>query len=351
MNAYIVTYCTPSSVGSILQSLGLKRALSKLEINSAVLQLGDRKTYSLCAPKTVKELYHFPAKCIRHREFVSGFDKCCGFMDKYLDFERFKSYDDLSEECLSNGVFIAGSDQIWNPAIGINRLKFFFLEFCKDNKKISYAASMGKENIPQELEESYRSWLDGFDYVSVRESEAKRSLEPLTNKKIEINPDPVFFLTAEEWCAYEQPYPVKGKYILVYAIHWDKKLNVSLRRLHRQTGLPIIAIKNVPSTVYCNKACCDVGPAEFLWLIDHAEYVVSSSFHGIAFSAVFHKKFSAVINPIAPSRINCLLNIFDLPEVKIDELTTCDAFNYGEVELKFSQERERSMDYLRNSLL
>ena len=214
MKAYIVTYCTPSSVGSILQSLALKRALSRLEINSAVLQLGDRKPYSIDAPKTIKELYHFPVKCIRHRKFVSGFDKCCGFMDKYLDFMCFNNYDELSKNCPSDGVFIAGSDQIWNPALSNEQLKFFFLEFCGENKKVSYAASMGKENIPRELEESYRRRLDSFDYISVRESEAKRSLTPMTNKKIEINPDPVFFLTADEWRAYEQPYPLKRDSLL-----------------------------------------------------------------------------------------------------------------------------------------
>lgn len=40
----------------------------------------------------------------------------------------------------------------------------------------------------------------------------------------------------------------------------------------------------------------DVGPAEFLGLVQKAEYVVTNSFHGTVFSVNFHKNFFAVMS-------------------------------------------------------
>ena len=47
-------------------------------------------------------------------------------------------------------------------------------------------------------------------------------------------------------------------------------------------------------------------------LIRDSKYVVSTSFHGIAFSIIFNRPFYAVFSAHAPGRIKNLLQIYEL---------------------------------------
>lgn len=64
-----------------------------------------------------------------------------------------------------------------------------------------------------------------------------------------------------------------------------------LKELHEKTGYKIVSIQNSLRPIYANKRVMDIGPKQFLWLMDHAEAVVTSSFHGTAFSVIFNKRF------------------------------------------------------------
>ena len=52
-----------------------------------------------------------------------------------------------------------------------------------------------------------------------------------------------------------------------------------------------------------------LGPAEWLWFIHHAEYVVTNSFHGTVFSLMYHKPFTVALNGKASdARMKSLLD-------------------------------------------
>ena len=52
---------------------------------------------------------------------------------------------------------------------------------------------------------------------------------------------------------------------------------------------------------------CVAGPAEFLGYIHKADYVVTNSFHGVAFSIIFQKKFVVFQHSKVGERINNIL--------------------------------------------
>lgn len=334
----------------MLQSLGLKKALLSLGYTSKIMQTNFSKPYKIKRPKTLREVYHFPAKCLFHRKFQSAYQKNLAFLNSNFEFAVYKDYDALCGEFSGDGVVLAGSDQIWNPKLPENKLRFYFAAFAGGAKRVSYAASMGLEAIPTEKKALFQNCLGKFSYISVREAAAKKVLEPLTDKEISVHIDPTFLLNLQDWRSYEKPYPVEGDYILLYAIYWDKSLNRALKQLKKKTGLPVIAIKTTPSTAYATRSLYDVGPEEFLWLIDHAAYVVTSSFHGAAFSAIFQKKFSAVINPMVPSRITNLMDTLELPVVDIESLADSDDFDYLRASERIAAERSRAYEYLRKAL-
>ena len=104
------------------------------------------------------------------------------------------------------------------------------------------------------------------------------------------------------------------------------------------------------SHVYADRHLFDVGVEEFLWLIEHAEYVITSSFHGVAFSILFRKKFAPLINPQLPSRIENLLDILEVPSVSLDELDKATDFKYDAVFMNIERELKRSLEFLKGAI-
>ena len=56
------------------------------------------------------------------------------------------------------------------------------------------------------------------------------------------------------------------------------------------------------------------GPAEFLGYIHHADYVVTNSFHAVAFSIIFQKRFLAFAHSSLSARLQNILRIHGLED-------------------------------------
>lgn len=87
-----------------------------------------------------------------------------------------------------------------------------------------------------------------------------------------------------------KPVLIKTKYVLVYYIDEIAECVEYARNIADRLGLNVIMMSNTfrrfPG-VDKNIPFC--GPAQFLWLFDHAEYIVTNSFHGTAFAVNFNK--------------------------------------------------------------
>ena len=346
MKTFVVTHCVWNSYGSMLQTLGLKKALLKLGCKSSLLYEMRQPEFKLKLPRTIKQAVYFPKNLFNKKRFLAQREKGLSFISDNIDIIYFDDYGELCKNNPEADLYIAGSDQIWIPNL---ERPMFFLDFVDGSKKrkASYAASIGVKSIPDDKTEKFKERLKDFSFISVREQQAKKCISPLTDKEVGVHVDPTFLMTAEEWRSYETPYPVKQPYILLYSIYWNKANNEKLRELSRQTGLPVYAVKPAPSRSYCTKALYDVGPQEFLWLIDNAEYVVTSSFHGAAFSAIFNKRVSLVINPATPSRLEELSNRFGVPITEIDKLSSAPETNYNTVNKRIEAGRTEAFEYLK----
>ena len=96
-----------------------------------------------------------------------------------------------------------------------------------------------------------------------------------------------------------------------------------------------------------------------MWLIAHADCVLTDSFHGSVFSILYHrpfKVFERLINGKSggmESRIDTLLGTFGLEACRGDinapsgAPTDCD---WDEVEKILAAEREKSLDFLKKAL-
>jgi hypothetical protein len=341
----VLTFCTWTSIGSILQSLGLKKALESSECESCLL-LADENKFSVIKVTSLKSFISRIFQIMINGKRRRAYRKRCDFIDNNLNVVTYESYEDLTDMVQEeqNSYYLAGSDQIWNPD---RCYKHFFLEFVKNRKCVSYAASMGKTEIPIENIDKFSELMQRLDHISVRENQCKDVLQPLTEKKISVHIDPTFLVDAEEWRKYEKKYSIRKPYILLYMIYWDSEIKEQIKELKKRTGLPVYAICSGLSRVYADKRLYDVGVEEFLWLIDNAKYVITSSFHGVAFATIFNKKFAALVNPSSPSRIQNLMGILNIPNTSIGKLDQTDDFDYNLINKKILEERSKSMEYLK----
>ncbi len=341
----ITTYCTWTSVGSVLQALGLKKALRELDCNSSIWLNKRDNRFTTTRIRSPKTLLTGGYERLIHKKRYAAYKKRMLFINRNIDIEYFTDYKDLSDKASTDcyeGV-LAGSDQIWHPD---KCDPVFFLDFVKDKKRLSYGASMGKTDVNEDKKERFGQLINNFDSISVREQECADVISEYTDKEIAVHIDPTFLVSADEWRKYEVEYKIKKPYILLYMLYWNDECKTKIKELKKKTGLPVYAISSGLSKVYADKHLFDVGPGEFLWLIDHAEYVVTSSFHGVAFSTVFNKKYAAVNNPKLPSRIDNLLRTVSLPKVDVSSLTE-QSFDYDTVNQRITEEKHKSMEYLR----
>lgn len=347
----ISTYCHWTSFGSILQSFALQHVIKAIGAEPATITFASEEHVPVMKrvkPGLNMENANFLFRIMNKEKLEKGRVRCFQFMDERINRITVSSKDQLPNELPSADIYIAGSDQIWHPVLCRGDS---FLDYAPiDKKRISYAASMGVLDIPPENEKKFAGLLKNFDSISVREEDMIPVIQKYTDKPVLQHIDPTFLISAADWRQYESVYDIKKPYILVYALYWDRILNDYLKKLHKNTGYQIVSIQDAIRPIYANKRIIDAGPAEFLWLIDHAQAVVTSSFHGTAFSVIFNKPFYPVLNPNAPSRINSLLKTLHVPTASTLDMLMDFLPDYTIVNTCIKQEAQRSTDYLRREI-
>lgn len=267
-------------------------------------------------------------------------------------------YDALSRAEQFADVYVVGSDQVFSPGL---MSKLYFLDFdTKAAKKISYAASIGVGSIPDEKKPYFQKQLSSFSALSVREESAKNLLSDIIDNPISVHIDPVFLVSKDMWTAIEKPYGnlKENEYILAYFLYRPEGLNTYLKKLHKKTGLPVVLVDTAAfRNIYHTMQALDAGPKEFVWLVHHAKMVVTSSFHGTAFSIMYGKTFSVFNNPNTPERIDQILNKFglnnhkaDLNSMRADAIPAIDADEQRRIATVIEQEREKARAFLKGAM-
>lgn len=274
--------------------------------------------------------------------------------------KRFLSFDDLySHKDFKYDVYMVGSDQVWNPR-SLATIEPYFLTFApKDAKKISYASSFGISDIPKECVEKFRNWLNSLDAISVREKNGVNLVERIASKHAIQVLDPVFLLDAEEWRKVAVCPDIKEPYLLLYdLIKSDETVDLA-KKIGKTRKLKIVRLCRDVSIHKDNgiQSIPDAGPMEFLGLFANASFVVTNSFHGTAFSLIFHKNFYSIIpNKMNNSgRIKSILELVDLqsrllPAQTVDTCNTITDVDFSKATQLLQNAREESINFLTKEL-
>ena len=342
-----------NNYGAVFQSYALVQFLKNLNCEPYNITIKDRKKIKIVG---LKKTYIVKVKI---KDFIRSFmffpkifklktreQKFKTFINETQNQIVFDNEKDLNSNVPQADIYISGSDQVWNA---YTFYEDFFLGYAPDTSiKISYAASMGKEGIPEYNERRFKKFFSRFDAISVREDTMIKILSPYTDKVITQNIDPVFLISQNQWNLLEKPYTkIKYKeYIFVYVIAWSKELNSQLKRFKKLSGLKVVSI-NIGGlkNVCADQIIFDASPNEFLYLLHHSKMVVTTSFHGTALSIIYNKQFSTFAGTKNPSRIASLLRHFNLNGRQNIDLIN-ETIDYDAINNQIKEDVQNAKDYL-----
>jgi len=284
-------------------------------------------------------------------------------MDKWIKSnlnisEKYDSFEELKSISMQYGAVICGSDQIWNNDGSIN--PFYYLQFADKSKRIAYAPSIARDYIDDRFVETFSKYVQQIKYLSIREKQGAQLIKKITGREATVVLDPTLLLNKEQW---EKQLPnnhelENRKYIFCYFLTKNDTYYNEVLKLSKKLNVEIIT-----PTIFRNHndTSQNVDFFEFLNLIRYAQFVVTDSFHGVAFSLNFckqfavYKRFKDSYKGTQNSRIYNVLNEFNLNDMLITENNKLEQVisnikDYENISNILDEKRQDSLEYLNRAL-
>lgn len=251
-------------------------------------------------------------------------------------------------------LYLVGSDQVWRPVYNkdIGTLEMMFLkpiEYFPNKRRVAYAASFGTEEWEYDSgdEAIAKRLLPLFDSVSVREESGVRLCERYLGVKASCVLDPTLLVPKEKYStlvpdSYRRMIP-KGS-AGIYILDVTEAKLAEAERICRTLGLQ-------PYFVGLKDESGGIPPLEeWLAAFLECEYIITDSFHGVAFSINFNIPFTVMMNPDrGNARFTSLLGLVAL-ENRTQEATAQEPIAWEPVNAAIGRLRQDSIGWLRNAL-
>lgn len=354
-----ISSCTATTLrsinfGAVLQSYALNRSFIQLGVENYVIDYMPVKSiYSM--PKSLFSRSGMITLLLNFWCFVNRRDVmlCHERFDEFIQkniitTKPYYSFGELVKSPPIVDFYINGSDQVFGLRGESDSERM--LQFGNETKKrFSYAASLGEYDWNEEEKREFAKKIEKFSMISVREQYAKDYIEKFSKSSCEIHIDPVFLLEKKEWDSVAAERLIDGEYILCYPLVGNSDTQNVLDELKKKTGFQTVCVQTNPlKRVKADKYIFNAGPAEFLSLFKNAKFIVTSSFHGTAFSLIFEKPFYTLIKDYKSQRITELLNMVNLGDriYSIDKSVNNDDIDFSKCKNIIEKERKRGFDYL-----
>jgi hypothetical protein len=358
IKAKIVTFHKAHNYGAVLQAYALRKKLNDLGVDVDFYDYSPKwlvKKYGL-----LKKLGDYPLKDVV-KQFITLLFKYKKSRKRYDGFEGFISNHLKSDSINSQAqILFVGSDQIWNPKItgGFDNECFGKIEGIDQAKIVSYAASIEQINLSNSEIEEFKELVLGIDHISVRENSLLEMMKEntITDKPIVHVLDPTLLLTTKEWDEISTPCDVSSDYLLIYENYLDERTKSIANKIADVLGLKIITISTKVAWSHGDEVLNDVSPTEYLSLFKNAKFVITTSYHGLAFAINYRVPFYAIrVEGGVNNRAASLLEILNLQHrmVSIEDVN-CQAealnnIDYSYVHEKLELHRNISLSFINSS--
>lgn len=367
----IISYQNAQNYGAVLQAYGLQQVIKSLGFED-VLFLNYNPDY-------LKNRYLvFPAKWYKPKKksvrYIISFYVNMPFQiisralrNKAFNKSRARLISQTEQQfrCLEDIVnvpcdyLVLGSDQIWSTWItgGPDPVFYGKGEYMGLKKIISYAPSseISTFNNPEYIK-TMGEYLKDINCISVREIIVSKLLEEKLGISSKVCVDPTILSGRHHFDQIASERKIKKDYILVYAYNNYSDLIQSLiRTIPNYRKYEIHYLSLGPSgkyTLFDKKCHNECSVEKFVSLFKYASYVVTNSFHGLAFSLLFNRKFTIAYEEGKSSRCESLLQQIDASEKMVHQPSEVDwdNFDFAHFNKRLEEIRNDSTQFLINSL-
>ncbi|NME83735.1 polysaccharide pyruvyl transferase family protein [Clostridium sp. SM-530-WT-3G] len=257
-------------------------------------------------------------------------------------------------------LLVIGSDEVFNCVQSNTNVGFspeLFGQGSHAKRIVTYAASFG--NTTEEKLKQYKvadkvgKWLKKMDAISVRDGNSGEVVKAVSGVMPEYHLDPVLAYDFIGKCNDIPRTITEDKYMLLYGYsgRFTKEECKQIRSYAKSKGLKIFCIGGVQDV--CDKFI-DCNPFEVIVYFQHAECVVTDTFHGTILSVITHRQFVSVIRNSGygnSEKMTDLLERLGLKSRIIDSLKELPdvlriGIDFEDVDTKINKERQRSYEYL-----
>lgn len=352
----VLTLPTLTNYGGILQAYALVYVLKKMGYDAWLI---NRRWNS-----DNHSILHRIKKIFYHLFVIRKFDKFC---EKYI-VPRTEEIDSRAKmDAIRQAGFdgyVVGSDQVWRIKNVRGADYNFFLDFTKEDhvKRISYAASFGVDywDDNQNSEKSraeVKPLLQKFDAISVREDSGVDVCKECFGISATHVLDPTLLVDKMEYIKNFGLKLRRKKYLAVYMLDITDEKKKLVENISSELDLPVKYINHssyiwrwLPSTV-----SDIVKPGVIKWLqsILEADFVLTDSFHGMAFSIIFEKQFFVIGNKKRGlTRFTSLLDSLELNKrlININTDIRYDKIFFANVNRQKNIYIEQSLHFITDSL-
>ena len=367
MKVGILTFHNAHNYGAVLQAFALRTYLRKNGFDAIIL---NYKNETISFKYKNKLPYEYRLKDflhIRHipkivnslidtktaqPEWRKQCDRFETFIKEILLEDSIEDLQKIDLERKTLDAFIAGSDQIWNHWLTNGIDPVYFLDFQTNARKIFYGASNGTDIVPKDQISYYQTTLSGAYAVSTREKGLAQNIEEVCGKEVYHVLDPTLLLDRSDYEQLITTLDDTEKFVFAYFVIEDDVMMEIAQYISRVLRIRLIELHYYKRRdLKGHEQRADLGPKEFLYYLDNAEFIVTNSFHGTVFSILLKKRFYSVYH--SDPRKDELLKNLNLASRHINKCAEVDLnadIDYSKVELRLKELRKETEIYLKAAL-
>lgn len=242
-------------------------------------------------------------------------------------------------------TLITGSDSIWTLKKTPLNPDYHLAGYHLNAKKlISYATSSHIYTADDGIEKELKEGLGSYDKISVRDETTAQLVERAIGYEPEIVLDPSLLWNFKEDPMVSQP--VFKDYIVVYGIHWTEKFVKETVEFAKREKLMLISAGFYNKWCDLNLRMIELRGWEWLGFFAKAEYIVTSTFHGLMVGLSFEKQIKYCQNDFTKNRSKTLIKQLGIEEVNNVE----EVLNYKIILPKLDALREKSRKWLETAI-
>lgn len=324
-----------NNYGQVLQLFALQNYLKKLGHEPFLIKFHRKEKVSMGGRTVLNKLFSRKLISFLKYKMNAGKRKVSAAYDLQRQFPAFKtahivygdvdyySLGELMENPPPADVYFSGSDQVWNNHFKYSAEPFLLGFGDRSVRRVSYAASLGQTSLNEQDVLLFSKYLDGLDFVSVREEGTISLLSPLTKNTVRRVLDPTLLFVQEEWAELlDLPVrPLKEKAIFIYTLG-NSEIKDKAKFIDYAKSISGYEIVHATANDdFSGNAYPTVE--DWLQIIGRSALVITTSFHAIVFCIIHQTSFIVLPNSGDAlgmnDRMRSLLQIVDLEDHIMDE--------------------------------